>query len=410
MYAAFLTRKAWDRYRLDEAAFDQLKAKEKDKRTRRTRTRTRASRSRRQDAAAPKPPSSPRRSTSIDHRGPHRARCRSTRPTWRARCFRRTARRSITWPGSTRVTTSGSTFRARRRSSCSRSWTRRRPTSSWTATDKKAFVLADGRLTTVELESGKETSVSVSAKMELNDDAERAYMFEHIWRQTLEKFLDIGMHGVDWKAHQGAVRALPSLHRQQSRLRRDDVRDAGRAERVAHRLPLPADAPRRRRDGGARFLPGRRMDGRGREHRRGHRGRAAPAGGHAGQGGRRDRGHRRLGDFRGRQLVSAAEPQGRCARATGAARAEGWRALGGDGARRSRGARSRGCSTCAGSHCRRDAVDRLSGGPARLRAHPRHERRRVPRGLRGNLRARRSTRRRSCSTRGSTVAATWSRR
>ena len=31
VYAAFLTRKAWDRYRLDEAAFDQLKAKEKEK-------------------------------------------------------------------------------------------------------------------------------------------------------------------------------------------------------------------------------------------------------------------------------------------------------------------------------------------------------------------------------------------
>jgi C-terminal processing protease CtpA/Prc len=35
--------------------------------------------------------------------------------------------------------------------------------------------------------------------MELNEDAERAYMFEHIWRQTYEKFLDPAMHGTDWK-------------------------------------------------------------------------------------------------------------------------------------------------------------------------------------------------------------------
>src|SRR5262249_45624435 len=77
---------------------------------------------------------------------------------------------------------------------------------------KKAFVLADNKLSTVDLESGKSTPVKAAAKMELNADAERAYMFEHAWRQTYKKFLDVGMHGVDWKATKAAYgRFLPYI-------------------------------------------------------------------------------------------------------------------------------------------------------------------------------------------------------
>ena len=65
---------------------------------------------------------------------------------------------------------------------------------------KKAFVLADGRLATVDLDSGKETPIKAHAMMSLDAAAERAYFYEHIWRQTFEKFLDVGMHGADWPA------------------------------------------------------------------------------------------------------------------------------------------------------------------------------------------------------------------
>ena len=63
---------------------------------------------------------------------------------------------------------------------------------------KKAFVLADKHLQTVDLESGKATPVKASAKMDLDARAERAYFFEHAWRQTLKKFYVETMHGVDW--------------------------------------------------------------------------------------------------------------------------------------------------------------------------------------------------------------------
>jgi C-terminal processing protease CtpA/Prc len=77
---------------------------------------------------------------------------------------------------------------------------------------KKAFVLADGKLVSVDLESGKLTPVKVSAKLEWNAAAERAYFFEHAWRQTLKKFYVENLHGVDWTGLKGAyARFLPQV-------------------------------------------------------------------------------------------------------------------------------------------------------------------------------------------------------
>ena len=77
---------------------------------------------------------------------------------------------------------------------------------------KKAFVLAGGKLSAVDLESGKSSPVGPSARMDLDATAERAYLFEHVWRQTLKKFHDPSMHGVDWPAMKAAyARFLPSI-------------------------------------------------------------------------------------------------------------------------------------------------------------------------------------------------------
>jgi len=69
------------------------------------------------------------------------------------------------------------------------------------AEGKKAFLLVDRQLKTVEVESGKVKPVQISASMELEAAQERDYMFEHVWRQTLKKFHDVNMHGVDWKSY-----------------------------------------------------------------------------------------------------------------------------------------------------------------------------------------------------------------
>jgi C-terminal processing protease CtpA/Prc len=77
---------------------------------------------------------------------------------------------------------------------------------------KTAFVLADRSLKSIEIESGKAKPVKLSAKMELNAAAERAYFFEHAWRQTREKFYVEDMHGVDWDFYKEAyLRFLPFI-------------------------------------------------------------------------------------------------------------------------------------------------------------------------------------------------------
>jgi tricorn protease len=74
------------------------------------------------------------------------------------------------------------------------------------------YLLADRQLKSVEVESGKIKAVSLQAKMELDAAAEKAYMFEHAWRQTREKFYVEDMQGVDWDLYKKAyARFLPYI-------------------------------------------------------------------------------------------------------------------------------------------------------------------------------------------------------
>src|SRR5262249_55617195 len=56
----------------------------------------------------------------------------------------------------------------------------------------------------------KSKSISYTAEMTIDRPAERAYMFEHAWRQVRRKFYDPKLHGVDWDAMKANyVRFLP---------------------------------------------------------------------------------------------------------------------------------------------------------------------------------------------------------
>jgi tricorn protease len=80
---------------------------------------------------------------------------------------------------------------------------------------KTAYVLADGVISKLDLPaegSAKPKAVAFNAQMNLNRAAERAYIFEHVWRQTLEKFYVKDMHGVDWAYYQQTyARFLPYI-------------------------------------------------------------------------------------------------------------------------------------------------------------------------------------------------------
>jgi tricorn protease len=64
--------------------------------------------------------------------------------------------------------------------------------------EKNVFALVNGHLNKVELASGKMEPVKFVAEKELNPMAERAALFEHMWRLEKEKFYVTDMGGVDW--------------------------------------------------------------------------------------------------------------------------------------------------------------------------------------------------------------------
>jgi len=60
------------------------------------------------------------------------------------------------------------------------------------------IVITNRSIQVINAESGKPKPVSYSAKIELNQQAEFEYMYNHAWRQAKKKFYVEDMHGVDW--------------------------------------------------------------------------------------------------------------------------------------------------------------------------------------------------------------------
>jgi tricorn protease len=69
---------------------------------------------------------------------------------------------------------------------------------------KSVFYSSGGGFTKLALSGGKKESVSVSAEMQLDPSGERAYLFEHVWRQVLKKFYVKDIQGVDWAFYKEA--------------------------------------------------------------------------------------------------------------------------------------------------------------------------------------------------------------
>ena len=81
---------------------------------------------------------------------------------------------------------------------------------------KHLFVLANGKISKIEIESGKKSGVNYKAEMVLNERAEREYIFEHIWRQVQKKFYKVDLHGVDWDFYKKEyARFIPHINNNQ---------------------------------------------------------------------------------------------------------------------------------------------------------------------------------------------------
>lgn len=71
---------------------------------------------------------------------------------------------------------------------------------------KTIFVLANGALSQVNASSGERKPIAFSASQDISGDAEREHLFDHVWRQTLQKFYRPDMHGVDWAFYRDQYR------------------------------------------------------------------------------------------------------------------------------------------------------------------------------------------------------------
>lgn len=63
---------------------------------------------------------------------------------------------------------------------------------------KQVVVLANGSLRVITIEGGKAEGISVNGSFLVDRSAERAYVFEHVWRQVRERFYVEDLHGAAW--------------------------------------------------------------------------------------------------------------------------------------------------------------------------------------------------------------------
>ncbi len=77
---------------------------------------------------------------------------------------------------------------------------------------KNLFMLNKGGISKVNLDKGEVSSVGINGEMTLNEMAERAFLFEHVWRQAKEKFYVKDLQGTDWNYYkQEYVQYLPYI-------------------------------------------------------------------------------------------------------------------------------------------------------------------------------------------------------
>ena len=78
---------------------------------------------------------------------------------------------------------------------------------------KFLFLVADGHAMKVDADSGKTEPIGVNSDMVLNYSAEKAYIFDHSWRQFKEKLIFPDLRKVDWDFYYAAYRKfLPYIN------------------------------------------------------------------------------------------------------------------------------------------------------------------------------------------------------
>ena len=78
---------------------------------------------------------------------------------------------------------------------------------------KEIYLAADGGIKKVTPQSKAVKNIELEAQFNYQPYKERAYMFDHVWRQVKDKFYDKNIHGVDWEGYRKTYeRFLPYIN------------------------------------------------------------------------------------------------------------------------------------------------------------------------------------------------------
>ncbi|WP_036600859.1 S41 family peptidase [Olivibacter sitiensis] len=70
----------------------------------------------------------------------------------------------------------------------------------WDKEMKNLYLLSGGSISKINPENNKRESISFAGDIQLDNDAERKYMFDHVWLRTKGMFYTPNMHHADWEA------------------------------------------------------------------------------------------------------------------------------------------------------------------------------------------------------------------
>lgn len=68
----------------------------------------------------------------------------------------------------------------------------------WDRDMENLYLLSGGRISKIDPESGSQKGITIRGEMTYDEEAEREYMFDHVWIRTKNIFYEPSFHGVDW--------------------------------------------------------------------------------------------------------------------------------------------------------------------------------------------------------------------
>lgn len=78
---------------------------------------------------------------------------------------------------------------------------------------RNLYLLSGGQISKVDMNSGQLKGMSYNAEFEWKKPEERAYLFDHVWQQVVDKFYDPTIHNIDWAFYKKEyARFLPYIN------------------------------------------------------------------------------------------------------------------------------------------------------------------------------------------------------